>query len=326
MSVAVRVLVTGITGFAGRHLADHLTAMGDEVHGVVRPERTEPLPGGIPAHPAAITDEAALGALLRHLTPDVVMHLAGASSVGQSFDQSVATWNINLGGSLALLEAMRQNLPGGRCLIVTSGEIHGRVPLDELPVGPDTPMRPLSPYGASKAAADLLAGQYRAAYGLAVLRVRAFNHIGPGQDPRFVLPNVARQIAQAEGAGAAAAEVSVGNVETRRDFTDVRDTVRAYRLLAAHGDPDVPYLVCSGRSRAVRELVEGLVPLARIPVTVRSNATLRRLGEQPDLYGDPSRLMTDTGWRPEIPLATTLADTLRHWRERVAEAEESDES
>ena len=128
-------------------------------------------------------------------------HLAGASSVGSSFADPLGTWDVNLGGTLALLEALREAAPEARALVVSSGEIHGRVPLEDLPVGPDTPLRPLSPYGASKAAADLAAGQYRAAYGLPALRVRAFNHVGPGQDPRFVLPNVARQIAQAEHDG-----------------------------------------------------------------------------------------------------------------------------
>ena len=235
----------------------------------------------------------------------------------RSFADPLGTWDVNLGGTLALLEALRTAAPEAPALIVSSGEIHGRVPLDELPVRPETPLRPLSPYGASKAAADLAAGQYRAAYGIPALRVRAFNHVGPGQDPRFVLPNVARQIAQAEHEGRDRVEVRVGNLDTRRDFTDVRDMVRAYALILERGDPDAVYLACSGRSRPVRELIEGLAPLARIPVTFASDAGLRRAGEQPDLYGSPARLRDDTGWMPEIPIETTLADTLDWWRERV---------
>ena len=149
--------------------------------------------------------------------------------------------------------------------------------------------------------------------------MRAFNHVGPGQDARFVVPNVARQIAQAEHEGRERVEVRVGNLDTRRDFTDVRDMVRAYLLILERGDPDAVYLACSGGSRPVRDLVEGLAPLARIPVTFTSDAGLRRPGEQPDLYGSPARLRDDTGWTPEIPIETTLADTLDWWRERVVD-------
>ena len=208
----------------------------------------------------------------------------------------------------------------GRVLVVTSGEIYGLVPVADLPVTERTPLHPVSPYGASKAAADLAAAQYRAAYGVAAVRVRAFNHVGPGQDPRFVLPNVARQIARAERDGVPV-EVTVGNVDTRRDFMDVRDMVRAQLLLLERGDPDAVYLACTGRSIPVRELIEGLAALARVPVTFRSDAGLRREGEQPDLYGSPDRLRADTGWTPEIPMQTTLADTLDWWRARTAEEE-----
>ena len=315
----MRVLITGAAGFAGRHLASHCAALGHEVHALVRPGREPAAPAPAAAHGADVADAEAVAAVLRGVRPDRVVHLAGASSVGRSFAEPLATWAVNLGGALGVLEALRREAPGTPVLVVTSGEIHGRVPVGDLPVHEDTPLRPVSPYGASKAAADLAAAQYRAAYGLPAIRVRAFNHVGPGQDPRFVLPNVARQIARAEREGREAVEVRVGNVDTRRDFTDVRDMVRAYALLLERGDPDAAYLACTGRSIAVRELIEGLVPLARTRVTFASDEGLRREGEQPDLYGSPARLRADTGWEPEIPLQTTLADTLDWWRERVAE-------
>lgn len=317
----MRVLITGITGFAGGHLARHCAELGNEVHGLVRPGREAAAPAGATAHAADLGDAAAVAGLLERLMPDRVLHLAGHSSVGRSFGEPAATWEANLGGTLAVLEALRAVAPATRTLVVTSGEAYGRVPADGLPVGPDTPFRPLSPYGASKAAADLAAAQYRAGYGLPVVRVRAFNHIGPGQDARFVLPNVARQIARAERAGADGVEVRVGNVDTRRDFTDVRDMVRAYMLLADAGDPDVAYLGCSGRSTAVRDLVGALAGQARIGVSVRSDAALRRAGEQADLYGAPGPLRDELGWSPAIPLTTTLSDTLDWWRARVAEEE-----
>ena len=314
----MRVLITGATGFAGRHLSSFCTAAGHEVHALVRPGREDAVTPGVRAHAAALTDSPALAEVLAEVAPDAIAHLAGVSSVGGSFAEPATTWEVNLGGTLALLEAMRSSGSAARALVVSSGEIYGRVPLERLPVTEDTRLDPVSPYGASKAAADLAAGQYRAAYGLATIRLRAFNHVGPGQDPRFVLPNVARQIARAERAGTPV-EVTVGNVDTRRDFMDVRDMVRAQALLLERGDPDAVYLACTGRSIAVRELIEGLGALARVPITFRSDAALRREGEQPDLYGSPGRLRADTGWSPEIPLPTTLADTLEWWRERVAQ-------
>ena len=318
----MEILITGVTGFAGRHLASYCTALGHRVHGLVRPGRENAVGAGVEAHAAELGDPESVAGVLRRVAPDRVLHLAGASSVGRSFADPLATWDVNLGGTIAVLEALRIHAPQTPALVVTSGEIYGRVPLDRLPVTAQTPLNPVSPYGASKAAADLAAAQYRAAYGVHAIRVRAFNHVGPGQDARFVLPNVARQIAIAERAGLPAVEVRVGNIDTRRDFVDVRDMVRAYWLLVERGDPDAVYLACSGRSMPVRRLVEGLVPLARIPVTVTSDAGLRREGEQPDLYGSPDRLHADTGWSPEIPIDTTLADTLDWWRERIADEED----
>lgn len=323
-SPPVKVLITGATGFAGRHLSSCCTALGHEVHALVRPGREDAVERGVRAHAADVADAADVTALVRRVAPDGIVHLAGVSSVGGSFADPLSTWGVNLGGTLAVLEALRTAAPDTPALIVTSGEIYGRVPIESLPVTEDTPLRPLSPYGASKAAADLAAGQYRAAYGVAAIRVRAFNHIGPGQDPRFVLPNVARQIARAEHAGWERVEVRVGNLETRRDFTDVRDMVRAYVLLLERGDPDQVYLACGGRSRPITDIVEGLVPHARIPVTFLSHETFRREGEQADLYGSPERLRAATGWTPEIPLETTLADTLAWWRARVAAGDDEE--
>ena len=314
----MRVLITGVTGFAGGYLSSYCTALGHEVHGLVRSGRESAVPPGVVPHTADMHDAGAVASVLRDAAPDRVVHLAGASSVGRSFAAPLATWDVNLGATLSLLEALHVYGPAIPALIVTSGEIYGRVPLDQLPVTADTPLRPLSPYGASKAAADLAAGQYREAYGLHVIRVRAFNHVGPGQDPRFVLPNVARQIARAERDGLSSFVVRVGNIDTRRDFIDVRDMVRAYWLLLERGDPDTIYMACSGRSLPIRRLLEGLAHLSRIPVTFSSDPALQRDGEQADLYGSPARLRADTGWTPEIPIDTTLADTLEWWRERVA--------
>ena len=307
----MRVLATGISGFAGPHLVAELIGAGHDVHGVFWNDREPVPPGVVGVHYGDITDLDAIGRAVQTVAPELVFHLAGAASVGQSFGQPLATWHVNLDGTLVLLEALREHAPSARCVAITSGEVYGRVPVESLPVGPDTPMLPHSPYGASKAAADLAVLQYHIGYGMPVLRVRAFNHIGPGQDPRFVVPSVARQIAIGERDGVDRIEIQVGNLETRRDFSDVRDIVRAYRLVAEYGDPDVAYLACSGRSVAVRELVTDLAAMARAKTRIVSDASLHRDGEQPDLYGSPDRLTADTGWIPKIPLDVSLKDTLR---------------
>lgn len=321
-SSVVRVLVTGATGFVGHHLCALLRGEGAQVHAITRTDVPDPAPAGVAEHPADLRDPAAVGAVVRAVRPDRVMHLAGASSVGQSFREPLLTWDVNLNGTLGVLEALRAEAPETRALMVTSGEVYGRVAVDDLPVDEGTPMRPLSPYAASKAAADIAVRQYRDTEGLPLLRVRAFNHIGPGQDARFVVPAVARQIAMAERDGEAEAQVHLGNLETRRDFTDVRDMVRAYVAILEGGDPDVPYVACSGASRPIRELVEGLIAHARIPVEFTSDTDLKRAGEQPDLYGDPRRLRDELGWTPRISLERTLADTLDYWRERVTDEED----
>ena len=315
----MRVLITGVSGFAGRHLAAVCAAEGAEVHGLVRPGGS-PAPEGVRAHAAGISDAAEVAAVLAAADPDLVFHLAGAASVGRSFGDPMGTWEANLTGTLSVLEALRALDDPPRCVVVTSGEIYGRVPVEDLPVDAMTPLNPLSPYGASKGAADLAAAQYRAGYGLPVIRVRAFNHIGPGQDDRFVVPNVARQIAAAELEGRSELTVKVGNVSTRRDFTDVRDVAEAYWLLGTAGDPDVVYQACSGRSRAVRELVDTLASLARIDARISSDAALRREGEQPDLYGSPAALEA-LGWTPSRPVEQSLSDALDWWRAELAKKE-----
>ena len=313
----MHVLVTGVSGFVGHHLVAQLQREGHRVTGIVRPGSSA-IPAGVAVRQADVTDPAALAAAVRSAAPDAIIHLAGASSVGASFADPGRTWNINVGGTLSVLEAVRNAAEPPRTLIVTSGEIYGLVDVADLPVGEDTPLSPVSPYGASKAAADLAALQYHRGYGLPILRIRPLNHIGPGQDARFVLPNLARQIAEAEYEGRRHVDIKIGNVSTRRDFTDVRDVVRAYAALLNQGSPGAPYLVCSGRSLPVADLVAALVNAARIEVELVTDPGLVRSGEQPDLYGDARRLHQETGWTPVIDINRTVADTLDWWRVRVA--------
>jgi GDP-4-dehydro-6-deoxy-D-mannose reductase len=314
----VRVLITGVTGFAGGHLAAHCAGLGHEVHGLVRPGREAAAPPAVRAHPALLSDPQSVRAALTAAAPDRVLHLAGAASVGRAEGAPGETWSANLCGALALLEALRLEGADAPCLMVSSGEVYGRVPLEALPVGPETAMHPLSPYGAAKAAADLAARQYRDGYGLPVTVVRAFNQIGPGQDDRFVLPSAARQIAEAELRGDERCVIRIGNVDVRRDFTDVRDMVRAYWLLAETPPAEGVHLACSGRSIAIGDLLAQLAAHARRPVVYEADPQRVREGEQPDLYGRPSPALATAGWRPEIPLARSLADTLDFWRDRLS--------
>ena len=317
----VRALITGISGFVGRHLADELTRSGYEVHGADIAEPVVPIPSTGVVHGVDILDADAVAGLVAGMHPDVIVHLAGAASVGRSFAEPRATWDLNVGGTLSVLEAVRLTRPTARTLVVTSSEVYGLVDPADLPCTEGTPLHPHSPYGASKAAVDLMVEQYRRGYALDVLRVRPFNHLGPGQDARFLVPSVARQVAAGERGGLPDVEVRVGNTATRRDFLDVRDVARAYRLILQAGDPSVPYVVASGRSVAVQEILDLVAGMSSARVRFVTEESRRREGEQADLYGSSERLTADTGWAPEHRLADTVRDTLDYWRARVVEEE-----
>ena len=305
-----------MTGFVGRHLVSSLLATGDTVHGTLLAAINErPLEGTSGTH-VDITDADEMAALIADNSPDAVFHLAGAASVGQSFADPDGTWHVNVEGTRGVLEGVRRSAPEARMVIALSGEEYGRVALEDLPVTEDTPLNPLSPYAESKLAADDLCRQYHRDYGLRVLRLRAFNQLGPGQDPRFVLPSICKQVADAEMAGDEVCHLKLGNIDTRRDFLDVRDVVQAYRLLIEKGDPAQTYLAGRGSSASIRELVDMVVAQANVPVEMESDPSRIREGEQPDLYADP-RALKELGWAPRIPLERSIGDTLDYWRERA---------
>ena len=293
-----------------------LLAAGWAVHGTLLTFVDETPPEGTHGTPVDITDADAMTSLIEQVAPDAIFHLAGAASVGQSFADPEGTWKVNVEGTRGVLEGMRRAAPHARMVIALSGEEYGRVSLDQLPVTEETPLNPLSPYAESKAAADDLCLRYHHQHGLAVMRLRAFNQLGPGQDPRFVLPSICKQVADAEMAGDEVCHVKLGNIDTRRDFLDVRDVVAAYGLLIKIGDPAQTYLAGRGSSVSIRDLLETVVSLARVPVEVESDASRIREGEQPDLYADP-RALEDLGWAPRIPLERSIGDTLDYWRERA---------
>jgi len=297
----MRALVTGAAGFVGRHLVGHLESMGDVVVGVDRHDGPD------------LLDPPALADFVSDVAPDAIYHLAGWSDVGGSWREPIAAFDANAVGTLNLLQACRA--VSARVLSVSSADVYGRVSLAELPLAEDAPLRPVTPYAVSKVAADFLGLQASLGYGLDVLRVRAFNHLGPGQTNRFVAPAIAERIARNEFEGAEV--VPVGNLTPRRDFTDVRDVVRAYRLLVLHGESGEAYNVCSGTDLAISELADQLVSMAARPMRLEEDPALQRPVDVPVLRGDPTKLHKATGWEPEITLGQTLSDLLDEWRARV---------
>jgi GDP-4-dehydro-6-deoxy-D-mannose reductase len=289
----VRAFVTGGTGFVGQWLRRHLHEAGDDVTA--------------PGHELDVTDQATLASTISDAQPDALYHLAGLTHVGRSWEAPEEYFSVNAQGTLNLLEAARRCQPLPRVLIVSSAEIYGTVKAEELPVREDAPLRPVSPYAASKAAAELLALQAHLGWGLPVVRARPFNHVGPGQDPTFVVPALAERIREASAGGG---RVRVGNLSPRRDFTDVRDVVRAYRLLVEHGEAGEAYNVCSGKDVAIEEVVNRLVSLCGAAVELQTDPALMRPVDVPVLLGDYSRLKAATGWEPRLTLDESLTSVL----------------
>jgi GDP-4-dehydro-6-deoxy-D-mannose reductase len=293
----MRVAVTGARGFVGRHLAAHLTARGDEVVGL-------DLDG---TRALDVTDHGAVVDRLIAERPDAVYHLAARSHVGQSWDDGDLLTRVNVGGTQAVIDAcVRAGVR--RVLVVGSAEQYGTVDPDELPVRESTELRPITPYGRTKVAAERLALDAHREHGLGVVCTRAFNHTGPGQAPAFLVPGLAARIAAAERSGAD--EIVLGNGDPVRDFTDVRDVVRAYALLVELGTPGETYNVCSGRGVRVADLAAELVARSTRPLRVAADAALVRPVDVPALVGDPAKLTTATGWSPAVDLGRTLDDVL----------------
>jgi GDP-4-dehydro-6-deoxy-D-mannose reductase len=296
----VRAFVTGGAGFVGRWLIDHLESHGDTVAAPV----------------VDVRDTAALAAAVAEARPEALYHLAALTHVGDSWNAPQETFVVNALGTLNVVEAARALDPAPTVLLVCSAEVYGKVAPDELPIDEDLPLRPVTPYAASKAAAEYLGLQAYLGHALPVIRVRAFNHIGPGQAPNFVVSSLGRQIALLEREGGR--ELRVGNLSPRRDFTDVRDVARAYRLLVERGRPGEVYNVCSGQDVAIGGLADRMVELASLPVEVTVDPALVRAVDVPILRGDPTRVREATGWAPEIPLDETLRSVLDFWRSELA--------
>jgi GDP-4-dehydro-6-deoxy-D-mannose reductase len=294
--MSARVLITGATGFAGRHLVAACEAAGDAV--VAAPRSSA----------ADLRDPAVARSLVADARPGVVYHLAARAHVGLSWEDPLGTFADNVAMTANLLDAVRHEAPDATVISVGSGEEYG--PPETVPTTEDAPLRPQNPYAVSKASSGLVARFYADAYGLRVIHARAFNHAGPGQEPIYAIANFARQVAAGTG------RVVSGSPDTRRDFTDVRDVVRAYRLLAERAEPGA-YNVCSGVSRSARELIAALGGVAGVAIEHVVDPSKVRAHEVQEIRGSADRLAGATGWTPEIPFTQTLADTLTYWRSRT---------
>jgi GDP-4-dehydro-6-deoxy-D-mannose reductase len=319
----MKVLVTGIDGFVGSHAAEFILGMeGTELHGTHFPREKsrnlDHLRGRLTLHPADIVDAGAVRAIFDSVRPDKVIHLAGQAFVPAALKDPFGTFNVNIMGGVAVLEAARALAESsGMCpdvLIVSSAEVYGK-PGPE-PVTEDSPLNPDNPYAASKAGVDLISQQYLRAFGVRVKVVRPFNHAGPRQSPVFVSSDFGRQFALI-AAGKSEPVIHAGNLDVLRDFTDVRDVVRAYWAILTHPSEHGVFNVCSGRVVTIRSLIDIFQAVSGVRVTVLSEESRKRGGEAPRIAGTCARLRGATGWDPVIPLEQTLADVYAYWKAEI---------
>jgi len=313
----MRALITGITGFVGSHLAEFLLDKGLEVFGTARwrsnTSNIDHLSGRIELVECDIRDAASVKQVLHDVKPEQVYHLAAQSFVPTSWRAPSETLETNIIGQVNLLEAMRDLDLSPSTQIACSSEEYGMVHPDEVPIRETNPLRPLSPYGVSKVGQDVLAYQYFMTYHLPLIRTRAFNHTGPRRGSVFVCSNFAKQIADIEK-GAQEPVIRVGNLEAKRDFTDVRDIVRGYYLAVTQGEPGEVYNLCSGRAWPIQEILDTLLGMSKVEVRTELDPARLRPSDVPVLVGDSGKFRERTGWEPQIPLEQTLADLLAFWR------------
>jgi GDP-4-dehydro-6-deoxy-D-mannose reductase len=316
-----RALITGITGFVGSHLAEFLLDKGVEVHGISRfrssTENIEGILRRIELHDGDLADAHALRRIVPEVKPDFIFHLGAQSFVPSSWASPAATMESNLLGSVHLFEAVREAGINPVIQIAGSSEEYGAVDRSALPITEQTPLKPLSPYAVSKVAMDYLGYQYYRSYGLRVIRTRAFNHEGPRRGESFVTSNFAKQIAEIE-AGLKPPVIMVGNLEAERDYTDVRDVVKAYWLAVHKARPGDVYNICSGKAYTISAMLDLLLSMSHVKVEVRTDPARLRPSDVPVLLGDCSKFRAVTGWQPEIPFEQTMSDLLNYWRERLA--------
>ena len=306
------ILVTGAAGFAGSHLIDLLVHSGANVIAWHRPGGSPPREQpGARWDAVDLLDQAQVQAAIERTRPSAVYHCAGAAHVGRAWDSTESTFATNVRGTHHVLQALERSGIAARVLVPSSALVYASA--DEA-LTENHPLLPSSPYALSKLAQEMLASKTNGT--LAVTIARPFNHVGPRQDPHFVASGFARRIADIE-LGRWAPEISVGNLDARRDLTDVRDTVRAYQMILERGQPGRPYNICSGRAISIRDLLDLLIARARVSVDVKVDPARYRPNDTPLLLGDPARLRDELGWTPEIPIERTLDDLLEYWRNKT---------
>lgn len=314
----MKALITGITGFAGSHLAEYLLERDDlEVHGTVRwrsrTENIEHIESRVRLHECDLRDAAAVYKVVDEVRPDLVFHLAAQSFVPTSWLAPSETLTTNVIGQVNLFEAFRRSGINPRIQVACSSEEYGLVHPDEVPIRETNPLRPLSPYGVSKVAQDYLAYQYFKSYGLHAVRTRTFNHTGPRRGRVFVTSDFARQVALIE-LGLKEPILEVGNLAALRDFTDVRDVVHGYWLALEKGEPGEVYNLASGKAYSIQEVVDLLLDLSKKPIFLRQDPSRMRPSDVPILLGDAGKFWRQTGWEPRIPFEQTVEDLLNYWR------------
>ena len=314
----MRVLVTGTEGFAGSHLAEHCLAMGDEVWGTVHPgnrcSNLTPILDRLVLRAGDVASPAFPRSVMRDARFDLVFHLAAITFVPDAEREPARTYEVNLLGGLNVLEAVRTESPGTRVMLASSAEVYGNVRPEAMPLRENASVNPNNIAAAAKAALEVVARPFVETYKLSVVIARPFNHTGPRQRPDFVCSSFAEQVAQIENGGQPV--IRVGDLRPKRDFSDVRDVVRGYRLLALKGRPGEVYNLSSGHSVCVREILDTLVTMSRVQARVEVDASRVRAIEVPDVYGSYEKFEKETGWKPEIPLEKTLRDLLNWHRDR----------
>ncbi|HOK40529.1 MAG TPA: GDP-mannose 4,6-dehydratase [bacterium] len=317
----MRVLITGITGFVGSHLAEYLlTKRNVEIFGILRwrsrLDNIKHIMDKLNLIECDIRDLASVIETIDRIRPEKIFHLAAQSFVPSSWKAPQASLDTNIIGNLNILEAVRRIDINPWIQIACSSEEYGMVYENEVPIKETNPLRPLSPYAVSKVAQDLLSYQYYMSYKLNVVRTRAFNHTGPRRGEVFVSSNFAKQIAEIEH-GLKEPIIYVGNLEALRDFTDVRDIVKAYWIALEKCEPGEVYNICSGKAYKIKEILNILLSMTKMKIEVKQDPSRMRPSDVPILLGDNTKFCKQTGWKPEISFEKTLEDILNYWREKL---------
>jgi GDP-4-dehydro-6-deoxy-D-mannose reductase len=315
-----KILITGIAGFVGSHLAELLISKGYEVHGLCRPrskmDHIESIINKLHLEDADLLDSHSMYTTISRIKPDYIFHLAAQSFVPTSWVSPSVTLEVNIVGTANLFESVRQAGIDPIIQIACSSEEYGLVYDNELPIKETNPLRPQSPYAVSKVAMDYLGYQYFSSYNMKVIRTRGFNHTGPRRGETFAESNFAKQIAMIEK-GKQEPVIHVGNLEASRDYTDVRDMVRGYLLAVEKCSPGDVYNICTGNAIKIKDVLSMLLSFGKSKVSIQEDPLRMRPSDVPVLIGDNSKFIAKTGWKAEIPLKKTMEDLLNYWRNRV---------